>query len=146
MKREIPAVSFPRQKPEPANKIRQQSRPALQTLNSAHKPVAPAVYRPQPLPKVLQPKTTAKQPANASIATKRNVPVAPPVYRPATVAKTVLAMKDRKQESNPKSGAGPGFHSRPVGVTGPQKVSVTQLKTSPKAPPVYRPNPVPKVL
>lgn len=51
-------------------------------------PVAPPVYRPQPLPKVLQRKTITTQPQprlqTSSTGNERRTPVAPPVYRPQT--------------------------------------------------------------
>src|SRR5205807_2417531 len=84
-------------------------------------PAAPAVYRPQPLPRVLQGKITAlPKPPNQ---TQRS-PVAPPVYRPQPVPKvlqTKIAVGQRSQaERLPRRQA--------------------------SAPPVFRPQPMPRVL
>ena len=79
-------------------------------------PVAPAVYRPQPTPNVLQRKTVGNQPRTQS----GSKPVAPPIYRPQAVPKCLQAkMPDPAVKS-----------SRPA----------------PVAPPVYRPQPLPKAL
>lgn len=51
-------------------------------------PVAPPVYRPQPVPKVLQRKVAGPQPS-ARPAQPKRPPVAPPVYRPQPVPKVL---------------------------------------------------------
>jgi hypothetical protein len=78
--------------------------------------VGPTVYRPQPLPKVLQTKTTVprQNPHKVSDNVART-PIAPPVYRPETKK-----------------------------IVQPKVAGVTSLR--PQAPPVYRPQPMPKVL
>lgn len=72
-------------------------------------PVAPAVYRPQPVPKVLQRQTAAGQSPKVSHAS--GSPVAPPVYRPQI--KPPIAQR--------------------------KTAGAAQLRTPPLAPPVYRP-------
>ena len=53
-------------------------------------PVPPQVYRPQPMPKVLQRKIIAGRQASAgSLAGHSAGPVAPPVYRPQSVPKVL---------------------------------------------------------
>jgi hypothetical protein len=82
-------------------------------------PVAPPVYRPQPVPKVLQAKIVVpNQPANQA----RRAPAAPPAYRPQPVPKVLQA----KLPATPQ----PANRSNHV----------------PVAPPVYRPQPAPKGL
>lgn len=83
-------------------------------------PTAPPVYRPQPVPKVLQRKAaTVRQPPPG--ATK-STPTAPPVYRPQPMPRVL----------QPKATA-------PV-------QPAPQAKRPPTAPPVYNPQPVPRVL
>jgi hypothetical protein len=83
------------------------------------KPVAPAVYRPQPGPRCLQLKSppganagtqNVPPPASPPRAAAPRAPVAPPVYRP-----------ERK------------------GIAQPKTASAAQARVTPKAPPVYRP-------
>lgn len=92
------------------------------TRQGGTKPVAPPVYRPQAIPKVLQRKTATTQPRPANI-TKR-IPAAPPVYRPQPTPKVLQrkAVGARQPAPSPHS------------------------NHPPAAPPVYRPQPVPKVL
>lgn len=121
-----PATSFPvRQVGRPD--YRKQSNPGVAQPKSSlpapkvNHPVAPAVYRPQAPPKVLQTKKispthqTHKAPPQAK-------PVAPPVYRPQPVPKVL----QRKTSTAPQA------VNRPTG--------------APTAPPVYRPQAPPKVL
>ncbi len=79
-------------------------------------PVAPPVYRPQPVPKVLQRKIATAPPSNASVLPQRKPPVAPPVYRPQAPPKVLQAKSNLPQRKQPV------------------------------APPVYRPPQRPKVL
>lgn len=84
------------------------------------RPAAPAVYHPQPVPKVLQ----TKRPPGQDLHPSR-VPlhaVAPPVYRPE--AKRIVQQKVLQLKT----------------------VGLLQRKTQPVAPPVYRPQQMPKVL
>jgi hypothetical protein len=90
--------------------------PIQRGLPSKSVKLGPIVYRPQPLPKVLQTKTTV--PRQSPHKTPDNVartPVAPPVYRPETKK-----------------------------IVQPKVAAATSLR--PQAPPVYRPQPMPKVL
>ena len=55
---------------------------------------APHVYRPQPVPRVLQRKSALPQPPKPAVTTRpvsvqRKLPTAPPVYRPNTVPKVL---------------------------------------------------------
>lgn len=82
-------------------------------------PVAPAVYRPLPVPRVLQTKATSPQPNRGVVP----VPKAPPVYRPQ-LPKVLQAKSPVAQLQ--------GGQKRP--------------QSGPVAPPVYKPQPTPKVL
>src|SRR5215211_1788896 len=77
------------------------------------RPVAPPVYRPQPVPKVLQRKTAPGQ--NPPPAQPPHRPVAPPVYRP---------------------------HAQPA-IAQAKMARPARNKAHPVAPPVYRPQPKP---
>lgn len=94
--------------------IRPQTHPALRQKTATQPPiqqkrtppVAPPVYRPQPLPKVLQRKVAATNtPANHS----GHTPAAPPVYRPQPTPK-VLQLK---QVGQPPPTAAPPPLNRP---------------------------------
>ena len=84
------------------------------------KPTAPPVYRPQPIPRVLQRKVPAAQQQQQ----QRPAPTPPPVYRPQP-APHVLQRKANAQPPRPPS-------------TPPVRPAT--------APPVYRPQPTPHVL
>lgn len=93
------------------------------------RPVAPPVYRPQPVPKVLQKKPQV-QPQPPSLVAARK-PIAPPVYRPVAV--------QRKET--------PGTPiNRPLPVGALPKPIGPRRDVKPTVPPVYRPQPMPKVL
>jgi hypothetical protein len=103
-----------------------QSHPAIQpkiatTPQKPKLPSAPPVYRPQPVPKVLQTKTTTNH--HSQKPQSGHQPVAPPAYRPQPTPK-VLQVKTAARQQPPSP----------------------QLKNSPAAPPVYRPQPAPRVL
>ena len=80
------------------------------------RPIAPPVYRPQSVPKVLQRKSLSAPTANINQTSRQ--PIAPPVYRPAAI-RAVLQAK----------------------LAGP-----AQTKKPPVAAPLGRPQPLPKVL
>lgn len=84
-------------------------KPGLAQMN-IRRPVAPPVYRPQPVPKVLQPKM-----ANAGMT--RKAPVAPPVYKPQA----------RHPAVQPKIGVGPRVPNKP-------QVLQTKAKPAPVVP------------
>ena len=66
------------------------------TAPGSNRPVAPPVYRPQPVPKVLQRKTSPGQ--NPHPAQPPHRPVAPPVYRPQpkpAIAQAKVAVPSR---------------------------------------------------
>ncbi|HKR02295.1 MAG TPA: hypothetical protein VJT09_16575 [Pyrinomonadaceae bacterium] len=87
-------------------------------------PTAPPVYRPQPVPRVLQAKQSgAPQPPLA--ARGQHAPIAPPVYRPQPTPK-VLQGKMKNELNQP---GGTGSNAK-----------------QPVAPPVFRPQPTPHVL
>ena len=86
-------------------------------------PVAPPVYRPQPLPRVLQTKKSLGNPSPVVLQTKRSSPVAPPIFRPQ--------QKPKVLQGKPKIN---------------QTTFVAQRKQAPVAPSVYRPGPIPRVL
>jgi len=88
------------------------------TGRAPHTPAAPPVYRPQPVPKVLQPKAATPQPA----AQTRPAPAAPPAYRPQPTPRVL----------QPKQAVG----QPPAAGSAPRR---------PVAPPVYRPAP-PKIV
>jgi hypothetical protein len=92
--------------------------------------VAPPVYRPQPVPKVLQ-KKSAIQPPPPQLLTSARKPVAPPVYRPLPVQRREtpgMPVNRSPQMGVLKKPVGPGANTRLIG------------------PAVYRPQPTPKVL
>lgn len=86
-------------------------------------PVAPPVYRPQTVPKVLQRKMATTQPAPGAQTARKPIP--PPAYRPQT-ARVI----DRPKIANP----------------GPTIAQTKTLSPRPIAPPVYRPERKPKAL
>jgi hypothetical protein len=83
-------------------------------------PAAPPVYRPQPAPRVLQPKVAGA--------------AAPPVYRPQPVPR-VLQRKSSQPQPDSRGAAPPGWRSGAI-----------QPKATPQPPPAYRPQPVPACL
>ena len=78
-------------------------------------PAAPAPYRPQTLPKVLQRKTETAQPENSRrVMTARN---APPVYRPQTTPVVLLkrtALNSRQMQTKPEATTNSISKARPV--------------------------------
>jgi|GEM_PF-3232427 len=83
---------------------------ALQTKAAAHRPqkaaqvitrtpVAPPVYRPQPIPKVLQTKRASGQQPLAHTSPRQ--PVAPPIYRPQPMLKVLQRMTTRSAPVQP---------------------------------------------
>lgn len=98
-------------------------------------PVAPPVYRPQPVPKVLQRKVATAPPSNASVLPQRKPPVAPPVYRPQSPPKVLQAkgkLPQLKPPVNPPVYQPPKaakvLQPKPVG---PPVRTTAQLKASP---------------
>ena len=110
----------------------------LLVSRSKSAPAAPAVYRPLPVPKVLQTKVAqVVKPIPAS----RRVPIAPAPYRPQSASKVLLAKKVqiqlRAQGSQQHPLAPPVYKPQTKSVAQP-KIAV-QIARTPKAPPVYRP-------
>jgi hypothetical protein len=110
------------------------------------RPAAPPAYRPQPTPKVLQRKAATARPQANGVAKK--TPAAPAVYRPQPAPKVLQTKRAVPQQQT-------AAHLRPRPTAPPAPVSQgVQAKTAgpprsnnhPAAPPVYRPQPVPKVL
>src|SRR5438876_917786 len=72
--------------PRPAQKFALLQPKMIVASQRESRPVAPPVYRPQPLPKVLQTKRTAGfQPVMES----RRAPVSPPAYHPQPVPRVL---------------------------------------------------------
>ena len=92
-----------------------QSKPAVAQLKTPisaqgiKRPVAPPVYRPQPLPKVLQTKSANTQSRNLAQAPSR--PLAPPIHRPEVkkVVQPKTIVQSRKAVTAP-----PIYHSKQV--------------------------------
>lgn len=101
---------------------RSATQPDAAPKGRSHLP-APPVYRPQPVPRVLQPKTGGKQAAGGRATTGPRHPAAPPAYRPQPTPK-VLQLKQVGGQPQPPARA--AQHHRP-----------------PSAPPAYRPGPAP---
>ena len=117
-KRPQPTGYFPAQHAKPAPHQHSLKPGVAQPKIAPHapaqrKPAAPPVYRPQPVPKVLQTKAAVNRQPQA--APSRQTPVAPPVYRPQP-APAVMQAKMIAQRQQPQQPTQP-----------------------PKAPPVYRP-------
>jgi hypothetical protein len=94
--------------------------PKMPTVSQKpRQPVAPPVYRPQAVPKVLQKKTLQNHASQSAQAGRQ--PVAPPVYRPQPVPKVLQTKQTAYQPTN-------------------------QTKRAPVAPRVYSPQPIPRVL
>lgn len=77
-------------------------------------PTAPPAYRPQPVPKVLQRKTSPARNAQAAQVPSSRPPAAPPVYRPQPTPRVLQPKK-----------------LTPAG-TGPRTASVAQLRPAPQ--------------
>ncbi len=119
----------------------------------AKPPIAPAAYRPQPAPKILQAKTAAG--SQQQSAQTRPQPVAPPAYRPQPGPKVLQAKTAAPRAINQSSNtpaAPQAYRPQPVPrvlqrqmPTGSQPIS-QKPSQAPKAPPIYRPQPAPRVL
>jgi hypothetical protein len=118
-----------------------QPKTASPTQPKARAASAPAVYRPQPVPKVLQAKAkdaprTAVQPSRA--------PAAPPVYRPQPVPRVLQPKMSAAGQSGagqpPRSPAAPPVY-RPEAkkIVQPKMASAASSHKAPAAPPVYKP-------
>ena len=90
-------------------------------------PVAPAVYRPQPTPKVLQRKTAGSQ----SPPQSGSKPIAPPVYRPQAVPK---CLQTKMATVAPAVKSSPVYRPQPV-------PNVLQRTSATVAPRLHRPEP-----
>lgn len=91
----IKPARFPQAKPSSSSVLQMRKQPA-----------APPVYRPQPIPHVLQRKAAVKQPP--PIGHAKPAPAAPPVYRPQPTLKVLQAKK---------AGITPPPHARQPGQT-----------------------------
>lgn len=82
---------------------------APQSLPGTRQPVAPPVYRPQSMPRVLQTKSAIPQ--NRNIPQPPNRPAAPPAYRPEVkkVVQPKAIVQSRKPATTP-----PVYHSKQV--------------------------------
>ncbi|HZS44067.1 MAG TPA: hypothetical protein VFC63_03125 [Blastocatellia bacterium] len=112
-----------------------------QTPPQKRPPVPPEVYRPQPVPKVLQRKTAGvKQPVNPSAGR----PAPPPVYRPQAAPKVLQKKSADSQQQvlrNPSRQANtPPLHRPEVKqevkkIARPEKTTMTSGSVSPKPTP-----------
>ncbi len=95
---------------------------------------APPVYRPQPVPKVLQAKTPNGQPARS--------PAAPPIYRPQPVPKVLQPKAANAFQTGagqtPRRPAAPPVY-RPEAKKIVQPKMAAPSRKPPAAPPVYKP-------
>lgn len=98
--------------PQRPGVVQKKANPARQDRRA---PVAPPVFRPQPVPRVLQAKTESP---HQSVKQAGRAPVAPPVYRPQPVPKVLQPKADSTR--NPRA---------------------VQTPRSPFGPPVQRPAP-----
>ena len=110
------------------------SQPPLNRAQPGARPVAPPVYRPQPVPKVLQRKVSPVQNPNAAQAPR--LPVAPPVYRPQAT-QGVQAKLAGPTQTKPQPVAAPVRHPRVV-----PKVLQMKKTTSQPAPHKQPPGPL----
>jgi hypothetical protein len=106
------------------------------SAQSASSPVAPPVYRPQQLPKVLQKKNSLTRSPHAAQAPRS--PVAPPVYRPE--AKKLIQPKATSQLRKSPT-APPVYRPEQKRVAQPKMAAAAQARLPPKAPPAYHPQP-----
>lgn len=107
--------------------------PTKKGSESKRLPVAPPVYRPQPVPKVLQQKVAPGRQSNPSVLQQRK-PVPPPVYKPQAPPKVLQGKMPVVSQAV----------SQPSNRF--QATSVLHQRKSPVAFPVYRPQPTPRVL
>ncbi|MDT4896879.1 MAG: hypothetical protein QOH25_1956 [Acidobacteriota bacterium] len=154
--------SAPRQPEQHAGRLRLQQPVAVPPQPGAAqprplRPVSPHAYRPQSLPRVLQLKTGANLSATKAAAGTRQQPVSPPAYRPQPLPR-VLQRKVSGQ-SHGRAQVAPSA-STPARLAGQVSQSIQPKTTAhkiksgpspvkaagPVAPPVYRPQPTPKVL
>ena len=86
--------------PQPVNRqvgTAPQFKPVVVQFKTAvRRPVAPPVYRPQPVPCVLQTKKAIPEPAHSRPQTEVRRPVAPPAFRPLPVPKVLQAKTDHR--------------------------------------------------
>jgi hypothetical protein len=119
------------------------------TPQMQRQPVAPPVYRPQPTPRVLQQKALTLPGASQN----RRAPAVPPVYRPQPTPKVLQAKRSAEkfapaqcQVKGRLPSANASCHPTLKQAVQPKMAAAMQLLRQPAAPPVYRPQPVPKVL
>jgi 5-methylcytosine-specific restriction endonuclease McrA len=118
-----------------------QPKMASTTQFKAGAAAAPPVYRPQPVPKVLQAKTKdAPRPAGQP----SRAPAAPAVYRPQPVPKVLQPKMSPAAQTGagqtPRSPAAPAVY-RPEAkkIVQPKMASAASSRKAPAAPPVYKP-------
>lgn len=132
----------------PASAQKTTSRPP--TPQRPTTPAAPPAYRPQPTQKVLQRKDSLVQSSPSNV--RKSAPAAPPAYspRPAPRVLQTKAGADCRHQQTPQAGqrptAPPLNHPAQKKVVQPMSMANTSARKLPKAPPVYRPQPAPKVL
>lgn len=116
------------------------SKPVAQ--GSTRRPVAPPVYRPQPVPKVLQQKSvSAQQPHTGQTSRRSVVPLAydhNASVQSGSKAETIIQPKAISQvRTAPK--APPVYRPKRGTIAQPKMASAAQAHTPPKAPAVYLP-------
>lgn len=104
-------------------------------------PAAPPVYRPQPVPKVLQTKMPVSHP---TVNHSKQTPAPPPVYRPHPVPhvlqrKTVTGGQPPQAVKSPRQPVAPPVdRPEPKKILQPKMIAAAQAPKRPTPPPVYR--------
>ncbi len=135
-----------RPQPPPAPTYKTANRPPIQQKRTT--PVAPPAYRPQPTPKVLQPKAATPQPPTPGRVNAAHSP--PPVYRPQPQPKVLQRKAARIQQPDsvteraptaPRAVNAARLKAPTVGTVQPGLARpVRQLTSALRTPPATRPN------
>jgi hypothetical protein len=109
------------------------------SAQSLKRPIAPPLYRPQPVPKVLQKKSYSS--ANPHADRAQPHPLAPPVYRPQQAPKVLQTKSSLSQIGNNRAAqlrpvAPPVY--RPEAEKIVQQQTISQLRLAPTTSPAYR--------
>ena len=111
--------------------------PKAATPQAKKGPSAPPVYRPQPVPKVLQ-KKSATPPRPPAAGARAPTPAPPPVYRPQPVPKVL-----QRKAAAVRPPAGPvapaAYSPNSKKVVQPKASAAAQARNPPQAPPAGRP-------
>lgn len=101
------------------------------SAQSIKRPVAPPVYRPQPLPKVLQKKSALVGPPKVAQAPLRT---GPPVYRPQPIPKVLQKKTAANAQKNVPVVARPPVAPRADNLKTPNSMQMKQAANQPKPP------------